>query len=115
MEIRLRVTSMATGDTKIGAGAHTSPDGGSAAAVPPSARPQPQPWTRPEDREGWEVVARGRDRRDRPAVGTALFVELSPDQAAWVREAAGAAGVTQVEIVRRLIDQARAGSEAAGE
>lgn len=75
---------------------------------PPSTRPQPQPWSKPEDREGWEVVARGRDRRDRPPVGTALFVELRQEQAAWVREAAAAAGVSQVEIVRRLIDQARA-------
>jgi hypothetical protein len=79
-----------------------------AASVPPSKRPQPQPWMKPEDREGWEVVARGRDRRDRPPVGTALFVELSPEQAVWVRQAAQVAGVTQVEVVRRLIDEARA-------
>jgi hypothetical protein len=51
-------------------------------------------------------------------VGTALFVELSREQAAWVEAAATAAGVTQVEIVCRLIDQASAAtveaSEAAG-
>jgi hypothetical protein len=88
------------------------------AAIAPSTRPQPQPWTKPEDREGWEVVARGRARRDRPPVGTALFVELTQEQAVWVRQAACSAGVTQVEVVRRLIDQARAASnsttEAAG-
>jgi hypothetical protein len=77
------------------------------ASIPPSTRPQPQPWTKPEDREGWEVVVRGRERRDRPPVGTALFVELTQEQAAWVRQAASSSSVTQVEVVRRLIDQAR--------
>jgi hypothetical protein len=87
-------------------------------SIPPSTRPQPQPWTKPEDREGWEVIARGRHRKNRPPVGTALFVELSRKQAAWVEAAATAAGVTQVEIVCRLIDQASTAkveaSEAAG-
>ena len=67
----------------------------------------PRPWTKPEDREGWEVVARGTDRRDRPPVGTALLVELTPEQAQWVRDTATAAGVSQVELVRSLIDEAQ--------
>jgi hypothetical protein len=41
-------------------------------------------------------------------VGTALLVELSQEQAQWVRESAAAADVTQVELVRQLIDRARA-------
>jgi hypothetical protein len=62
----------------------------------------PQPWTKPEDREGWEVVARGSKRRDRPPVGTALLVELSREQARWVRDTASQAGISQVELVRSL-------------
>jgi hypothetical protein len=104
---------MTTANTSTNASAATNdPTAGDeqkreAVSVPPSTRPQPKPWTKPDDREGWEAIARGRDRRDRPPVGTALFVELTQEQAAWVQEAASAAGVTQVALVRRLIDQAR--------
>jgi hypothetical protein len=61
----------------------------------------------PEDREGWQFAARGQRRKDRPPVGTALFVELNREQAAWVESAAEAGGVSQVELVLQLIDAAR--------
>ena len=67
----------------------------------------PRPWTKPEDREGWEVVARGRGRKDRPPVGTAIIVSLNREQATWVREQAVAAGVSMEQFVTRLIEQTR--------
>jgi hypothetical protein len=67
----------------------------------------PKPWTKPEDREGWEVVLRAKDRKGKPAVGTALFVELTQDQARWIMQVSDDAGVTMVDYVKRLIDEAR--------
>lgn len=77
------------------------------AASAPQADPFPRPWTKPEDREGWEVIARGQGRKDRPPVGTAIIVSLSREQSSWVREQADTSGLSMEQFVARLIDEAR--------
>ncbi|MGH2354264.1 MAG: hypothetical protein ACRDJN_21880 [Chloroflexota bacterium] len=88
----------------------TSSEAGAAsgpAAAVGSTRPWPTPWTTPEDREGWEVVARGEGRHDLPPVRTSIIISMDPDQADWVEDAAAAAGLAPEEFVLRLINEAR--------
>ena len=70
-------------------------------------RAWPRPWMKPDDREGWEVVARGQGRHNAPPVRTALLLSLDREQIGWLEDAATAANVSPEELMVRLLDEAR--------
>jgi hypothetical protein len=72
-----------------------------------SAGPRLQPWTKPEDRQGWELVARGRGRRNAPPVKTAIMLSLDREQADWLEDTAAAAGLSPEDYLLRLLDDTR--------
>jgi hypothetical protein len=58
---------------------------------------------------GWEVDATSEDQPQGPA-GTVVAVDLTPEQAEWVRQGADAAGLTLAAFLRRLVDNERRGT-----
>lgn len=78
----------------------------------PRVRPktEPQPLRTPEDAEGWRVVTRGRGKGKMPRIG--VEVHFDDAQSAWLRTDAEPRGLTYTELVKRLVDEARAGSGA---
>ncbi len=95
--------TMATTETKTRAQAVSN----GAARIGTEGDNFPRPWTKPEDREGWQVVARGKRRRNRPPVRSAIIVSMDRAQIAWVREQAAASGLSEEDLMLRLIDEAR--------
>lgn len=63
---------------------------------------------KPEDAEGWRVVARGRGKGKMPRIG--VEVHFDDAQSAWLRAEAERRGLAYTEVVKRLVDEARAKS-----
>lgn len=80
-----------------------------------TASPEPHPWLTDEDVRGWRV--RARPNRAAAVVGTppraTVEVRLDQAQSAWVRLEADRAGVTYEDVLKRLVDAARAAEERA--
>ena len=75
----------------------------------------PQPWTDDADLTEWEVDVTSDDQGRGPPLAT-VIVDLDADQTAWIGREADRAGLTLVDFVKKLIDDARAASgEGAGQ
>jgi hypothetical protein len=78
-----------------------------------SAPTEHRPWRSPEDMHDWKRMGRVRtDDGELPRI-TAV-VDLDDRQSDWVRREAQRAGLSPVELLKRLVDEARVGSETGG-
>jgi hypothetical protein len=73
-----------------------------------------EPWTEDSDAEGWELAGSSDDQRRGPPQAR-IILDLDAEQTAWVGQAADQAGLTIIDFVRWLVDDARvSATQAAG-
>jgi hypothetical protein len=102
-------TKTTTEPTQANTGAGERP-----AAIPRRPpRPEPRPWLTPEDAAGWRPIGRVRTPDGRPP-RMRVVVDLDDAQSAWVREEGKRAGLSPVEVLKRLVDAARSGGAGPG-
>jgi len=65
-----------------------------------------EPWTEDTDAEGWEYAGSSDGQRRGPPLAR-VIVDLDAEQTAWAGQESDRAGLTIVDFVKRLIDEAR--------
>ena len=77
----------------------------------PTRRPDPEPPRVGEDRRGWRSVGRGNGvPRGRPRVGVEVLFDR--EQSDWLSAESDRTGLDYVELVKKLVDDARARTQA---
>jgi hypothetical protein len=67
---------------------------------------EPKPWQTPDDARGWQDAGRVRTPDGGPPHITAT-VDLDGEQSEWVRREARRLRITPVQLLKRLVNEAR--------
>jgi hypothetical protein len=81
-------------------------------ALPSDAAEEPRPWQSAEDVRRWKSAGRVRTAGRRPRVS--ITVDLDDEQSEWIREEALRTHENPAQLLKRLVDAARAASTAPG-
>jgi hypothetical protein len=79
------------------------------AAPPRLVRRVPEPPGEDEDRSTWKLVGRGKGVAGKKPLASYL-VQLNREQSDWIDEECERTGLSPFDVIRRLIDEARAAS-----
>jgi hypothetical protein len=75
----------------------------------PDGSPWPSPANMDDDEEGWAYAGKGTDSSERLR-GIGYTVVFTLDQSDWLQAQAERQGITVIDLIRQMVDQARGAS-----